>query len=249
MDEFESSDVRLDDRGAPVERGPRHGASEPLERVLAAHCCHLPSGEVLVHEGDASAAVFCLLSGWLMVSKSMPDGSRQIVDFIMPYELFDPSSADGQTSAVQIEALTDMRVAVLPQTTWTRVETLDPKIRRLERITVAAAMVRRSERLLRIGRGSAENRIAYALIELCMRVSATDEQCNGQFHLPLTQQLLGDFTGLSAVHVCRTLKRLGEKGLIQSEDSMDIRINDITALAGVAGVDLTALRRQIIAER
>ena len=65
--------------------------------------------------------------------------------------------------------------------------------------------------------------------------------------MPLGQQQLGDFTGLSSVHVCRTLRRLNRIGVIRTGDHMDILIRDLPALADLAQVDLAALRKEITA--
>ena len=64
--------------------------------------------------------------------------------------------------------------------------------------------------------------------------------------MPLGQQQLGDFTGLSSVHVCRTLRRLNRVGVIWTGDHMDITIKDLPALAELAQVDLAALRKEIM---
>ena len=90
-------------------------------------------------------------------------------------------------------------------------------------------------------------RIAYVLIELCIRVGGRGTGCDGEFHVPLGQQQLGDFTGLSSVHVCRTLRRLNRVGVIWTEDHMDITIKDLPALAELAQVDLETLRYGITA--
>ena len=101
--------------------------------------------------------------------------------------------------------------------------------------------------MLRLGKSCAETRIAYVLIELCLRLSACAQPAGDcAFHVPLGQQQLGDFIGLSSVHVCRTLRRLSRQGIITTGDHMDIEIHDLTALTELAGVDLADLRTEII---
>lgn len=215
-------------------------ALDRRERVLA-------KGVVLTFEGDLSHSRYCLVSGWLAATKSLPEGERQIVEFILPGETYDPTAADGETSAVELEALSDARVVVIDATLWARLLNELPDLLRAERLRDAAARTRQSERMLRLGQASAEVRIAYSLIEFCMRmtaIGATHE--GGAFHIPLGQQQLAEFTGLSSVHVCRTLRRLNRQGLITTGDHMDIEIHDVTALAELAGVDLDRLRRDII---
>ncbi|WP_296762630.1 Crp/Fnr family transcriptional regulator [Sediminimonas sp.] len=228
---------------------PFSDASVHLRRVLKAHMHGYRAETILKFEGEDSAAVYCVQTGWLAVSKSMANGARQIIDVILPGEIIDPYSANGHTSSVQIEALSYTTIAVVPRAVWSRLEDSDPELRHTETTTIAASLSRMSERMLRLGKGTAESRIAYAMIELCMRLGAIGECNNGAFHLPLTQQGLGDFVGLSAVHVCRTLRRLSRSGIISTEDHMDVVIHDLDALADVAGVDPERLRGEIIVTR
>ena len=203
-------------------------------------------GTVLKSETEDSDARFYVEQGWLAASKSLLDGEQQILEFILPDETYDPTSADGSTSFVQLEALCDAVVATIDRTRWERLLQDDPDLWLSERRRDIAAQARGSERMLRLGKSSAETRIAYVLIELCMRMNATNtwEEC--AFHVPLNQKQLGDFTGLSSVHVCRTLRRLNRKDIISSCDHMNIAIHDLPALAELADVDLRALRDRII---
>jgi len=227
---------------------PLCGRVDPtLERVFDRKSRILSKGTVAKFEGDASQARFCVLSGWLAATKSLPEGERQIVEFVLPGETYDPTGADGRTSFVELEALSKVLVAVIDAPKWARLLNDLPDLRRAERLRDVAARARQSERLLRLGKASAETRIAYVLIEFCMRmtaIGATDE--HGAFHIPLGQQHLAEFTGLSSVHVCRTLRRLTRGGLVTTGDHMDIEIHDVAALADLASVDLEALRREII---
>lgn len=223
-------------------------ASSAFERVLRAHGRGFRAGTTLKIEGDDNGAVYVVLSGWLAISKSLANGARQIVDIVVPGGMIDPSSAQSDICTVQIETLSYARVAIVPRGEWARLGEADASVRQFHATTTAAALSRMSERILRLGKASAEARIAYALIELCLRLSAIGGGSGNTYHLPLTQQRLGEYTGLSSVHVCRTIRRLTRSGLIDMSDHMDIVIHDIDALSDLADVDLGVLRRQIIVE-
>ena len=227
---------------------PFRRASTGLERVIRANGRGFRAGATLKLEGDDNGAVYVVLSGWLAMSKSLANGARQIVDIVVPGGIIDPSSAQGDICAVQVETLSYARIAVVARAEWNRLCDVDASVRQFQAVTAAAALSRMSERMLRLGKASAESRIAYALIELCLRLSAIGGGSGNTYHLPLTQQRLGEYTGLSSVHVCRTIRRLTRGGLIDMSDHMDIVIHDIDVLACIADVDLEVLRRQIIVE-
>lgn len=224
-------------------------ASEALHQKLKAYTRDVPSGAILKDEGDECAGTYYVRSGWLTVSKSTPDGERQIIDVILRDEMMDPTSANGHSSRVMVEALTDATFAIVPRAVWLKLTGAHPEFRQVETNSLAAAISRISERMLRIGKGTAEARIGYILIELCLRLTATEACKDCTYHLPMTQQILGDMIGLSSVHVCRTLRRLSRRGLISTSDHMDVVIHDLDALARIAGVNIESLHSEIIAPR
>lgn len=202
-------------------------------------------GTILKSEGDNSHSRLYVVDGWLAASKSLEDGNQQIIDFVLPGETYDPTASDGQTSFLQLEALCDSVIVSIDKIAWARLLQEDPDLRNAEWERDIAAQARQSERMLRLGQASAETRIAYVLIELCIRVSGHGAHCDGAFHVPINQQQLGDFTGMSSVHVCRTLRRLNRADVIETGDHMDILIKDMAALAELAQVDFVALRNEI----
>jgi CRP-like cAMP-binding protein len=219
---------------------------EVLTPTLQSHHTRRSAGTTLKLEGDEAPAIFVVLSGWLALAKTLPDGDKQIMDFVLAGDIIDPASADPLASAVAVEALTDVSLSIVLRETWGRLLSLYPGMRIAHERTAAAAKARISERILRLGKASAEVRIAYALIELCVRLDNVKCGDGAQFHLPLTQKQLGDFTGLSSVHVCRTLRRLKRHGIVETSDQMNVVIRDMDALAAAAKADPVELRRLII---
>jgi CRP-like cAMP-binding protein len=217
-----------------------------LPRALATQERSVSSGELLAMEGERSRAVICVLAGWLALGKSLSNGTRQIIDLGVPGDVLDPAASDGLSSALEIEALSDGSVALIPDAAWHGMKRDRPALHLAAAKIAAASQARRAQRMLRLGRGSAEMRLAYALLEICVRLSAVGATRDRRFHLPLTQQSLGDFAGLSSVHVCRTLRRMARRGLISVENHMDIRILDIDALAEIADIEPEALSREIL---
>ena len=91
------------------------------------------------------------------------------------------------------------------------------------------------EWLLNVGQRSALQRLAHLFCELAVRltvVKMVDE--TGTYVLPLTQAELADTTGLSTVHVNRSIQRLRQDGLIVLKDGK-LKILDFERLANLAG--------------
>lgn len=213
--------------------------------VLRARACRVRKADTVAFEHDDDNAVIVVLSGFLSVSKSLQDGRRQMTDLLLSGDVLDPASGDGRVCALQIEAMGDATVSRLPPRLWRALLRDCPPLERLARRIDAAQRARMAERALRLGKGGARMRLAYALLELWIRLGAIGRTEGAAFHVPMTQQDLGDLAGLSSVHVCRTLGRLTEEGLIAVRDHMDVRILDADALAEVAEIDAALLAREI----
>jgi CRP-like cAMP-binding protein len=96
---------------------------------------------------------------------------------------------------------------------------------------VTAAIQR--EWTLNLGQRSAYERIAHLLIELYLRLNNVGRAHNGRCDFPLTQNDLADATGLTSVHVNRTLQELRRDNLIELE-RRQLQILDMPGLMDAA---------------
>jgi CRP-like cAMP-binding protein len=242
----------LTERERPIGLWEGSDAYTAFCRLIDGHRMERRAGAIIRLEGEGEdtgngdGTVYFVLSGWLIASKSTLEGHRQIIDVMLPGDSLDPGAAGGDMSAIEVQALTDTTLAVIEGSDWTRLLLRHPEIGRAANRTGKAAIWRMSERMLRLGKGSAESIIAFTLCELCMRSTDHGLVAGRKFHIPMTQQQLGDLCGLSAVHVCRTLRRLERNGVISVTDHMDIVFHDLDALTEIAEIDPETLRQEII---
>jgi len=87
-----------------------------------------------------------------------------------------------------------------------------------------------TDRIAGLGRTSARARVATLLLDLRNRMRRADMDIDAIFPLRLTQEEIGDATGLTAVHVNRMLRQLEEDGMIARESGRVV-IRDEAALA------------------
>jgi len=209
----------------------------------------VPKGRIIVQEDDFADHAMLLLDGWVAFSKMLPDGETQIIDVMLPGDFALIGAETAPVAACTVEALSDARFINIrpPHANGPAPELAG--LRGLMAAEIVRSQARISELLLRLGQGSAASRVAYALLEFYIRLDAiglVKDQC---FAFPITQQKTGEFTGLSNVHVCRTMRRFERDGLISHPHHNDIILCDIDALCGIAGVDLRVLRNEILSQR
>jgi len=170
--------------------------------------------------------------GFLCRYKTIEDGRRQIVSFHIPGDIVDLNSLLLGRMDHSVGTLTPVKIASIPHATLLEWMRSHPHLGRLLwRDTLIDASIFR-EWVLNIGRRSATERIAHLLCETVTRLRAVGLDCD----LPITQARLADATGLSTVHVNRTVQDLQGDGLIELS-GQNVTTLDWERLKRTAGFD------------
>lgn len=191
----------------------------------------------IVREHGCASHSCLLLSGFAIRSKIVAHGRRQIVSIHMKGEMVDLQNSLLGRSDHAVEMLTAGKVAMIPRDEISRIAFERPAIGRAMWIdTLVDASIFR-EWVANVGRRDAQSRIAHLLCEFALRlkVAGLGEQTN--YELPMTQEQLADATGLTPVHVNRTLQSLGAAGLIERSNPRRIVIGDWRKLAAAGDFD------------
>lgn len=187
----------------------------------------------LISEGDKPRYVHLMLDGWACRYKQLPDGKRQIVGLFVPGDFCDLNVYILKSMDHSIGAITRLKVAMITPDEMTALTTARPRITQAlwwqELVTSAI----QREWMVNLGQRSAHERLAHLLIELYLRLGTVGRAQNGRCDFPLTQNDLADATGLTAVHVNRTLQELRRDGLIEL-DRKQLQILDLDRIMEIA---------------
>ena len=188
----------------------------------------------IIDGGAKSKQIHILVKGWACKYRLMADGRRQILQIHLPGEICDLDKLCASDVAFGVLALTDCRVATI-SLDWLRrsVDERRPLRDLLWSLTVLENTMT-SEHIVSLGRRSARERTAYFLCDLLERLEALGHVLDGGFRLPMTQVDMGDYLGLSTVHINRTLQDLKAEGLV-GNSGRAYTIRDRDALKRVAG--------------
>ncbi len=194
-----------------------------------------PPGDTLLHARAPTEYSTLLLGGFLGRAFYMSEGKRQVVALHVPGDFVDLHSLLLKQLDHELVALSEVRVALFPHAALRHLTETEPHLTRmLWLLTVIDAAIHR-EWVARPGH-SAAVRIAQLLCELHARLSAVGLATPQGYMLDLTQADLGDMTGLTPVHVNRTLRKLREANLAVVRDGY-ASIPDLPKLQRFAGFD------------
>ena len=235
--------VQVEDSPLALKLGAYIALSEPELTILAAlHTRRrvFPAGHDLIYQGQAERPAYILASGWVCSYKILPQGTRQIVDFQIPGDFLGLRSVLFRTADHNIEPVTRVEASEV------FASDLIDAFKRSPRLATAVlwaasrdeAMV--VEHLIDLGRRDAIQRTAHFLLELGARLMLVGLGTKEGYACPLSQYLLADALGLSAVHVNRVLRQLREEGLLTFRDGK-VTFDNFAGLVALAEFDLSYL--------
>jgi CRP/FNR family transcriptional regulator, anaerobic regulatory protein len=200
------------------------------------------AGRQIIAEHRSSDKLFTLYEGWAFRYKTLSDGRRQILNFLVPGDFIglQEEFADGGTHGV--EAVTDVALCIFPREGLWSMFREHPQLG--YDVTWLAAREEQlvDENLLTTGRRNAVERVAMLLIHLYRRAERVGMAGEDGIPFPFNQQHIADALGLSLVHTNKTLRRLRQLGL-HTLDNGRLRLLDPYALERLADYYERPMRR------
>ncbi len=191
------------------------------------------AGRDIISEQKSTGKIYTLYAGWAFRYKTLSDGRRQIMNFLLPGDLvgLQEKFADGATSGVQ--AATDAMLCVFPQDGLWEIFRQHPSLGYDVTWLAAREENMLDENLLTTGRRNAMERVAMLLLHLFRRAHRVGLTKDGEVDFPFNQQHIADALGLSLVHTNKTLRRLHRLGLHDIRDGR-LRVINPKALQRIA---------------
>ena len=207
-------------------------------RALRSSQFKYTTGEHLYREGDSADHAFTLYDGWVILYKSLENGSRQILRFALPGDFLCFKIGKNKRLDHSAVAVSDVTLCAFP------IDRFKSTIAELPELALALGSMTTliSERchtaLTTIASHPAESKVAFLLLSLFIReYDRSDKKEDYCVPFPITQEDIGDALGLTSIHVNRVLQSLRKQDLIECKNKC-LKVPDQEALAKIAKIGL-----------
>lgn len=198
------------------------------------------AGRDMVLQGQSDQSAYILASGWACSYKLQASGSRQIVDFQIPGDFLGLRSILFRTADHTIEPVTNVEASEVHAQDLLDAFSQTPKLATAVLWAASRDEAMVVEHLVNVGRRNARERTAHFLLELGARLKLVGLATNEGYDCPLSQYMLADALGLTAVHINRVLRELREDGLLTFQKG-HVAFDDFNGLVASVDFDKTYL--------
>ena len=197
-------------------------------------------GETIIREGEKVDDIHLVLSGLATRSKSLRDGTRQTMAFLLPGDLCDVEVFVLEAMDHDILAVTETTCLLVPAKEMEDLLTESGNVTRAMWWSTMSDSAVLREAIVNHGSRDARERIAHLFCELLIRFRIVGETTDDAFPFPLTQEELAEATGMTPVHVNRVLSQLRSDGLIELKGRV-LTVLDPDGLQEIAAYDTSYL--------
>lgn len=191
----------------------------------------------LLMEGNSSPQLFTVLSGMGLRYKTLPDGRRQIINFVFPGDFLGLQAGIMGEMSHTVEATTDMRLCVFKRADiWTLFKQQPSRAYDIVWISAVEEYFL-GDTLATVGRRDAMEKVAWAFLRIYERLESLGMTEGSSCPLPYRQQDLSDALGLSLVHTNKTIQKLRHRQ-IASWQNGTLTLHDPGRLAEIAAAEI-----------
>jgi CRP/FNR family transcriptional regulator len=194
---------------------------EQVRLASIASVVRFKRGETIYAEGEATNAMFNIVSGVVATYHTDGRGDGYIAALLYPSDLFGLSEEGRYTNSAK--ALTSVTAYALPTSALRRLLSRDANLD-FHFIVKLIHGLRQSQRhLFILSRKQAISRLALFL-QMQEHVQASKGEATTEIYLPMSRSDIGNYVGLSLAAVSRAFHTLTEHGIISTRNRHHVKV-------------------------
>jgi CRP/FNR family transcriptional regulator len=186
----------------------------------------------LMEEGGPAQHAFNIVSGTVILSKTLPDGRRQVIGFAVAGDFLGLTMRE--SNSMTAIALGTTEVCRMQRSHLRDLAQQSSKFMTRLHDMMAIELESAHDHMMLLGRRGVEEKVACFLLSLRSRV-ARDQPASPRVDLPMTRQDIADYLGVTLETVSRTLSKMARnRQIVIVPDG--VRLLDIDNLERIASL-------------
>nr|WP_281354931.1 helix-turn-helix domain-containing protein [Chelativorans xinjiangense] len=221
-----------------------------LERLGRLRICR--RGETVVGEEEDTPFVGNVVSGVLRTQKTLHDGRQQIVELLLPGDMFGRVFA--HTSRVSIEAASNVTLCCFGRAGFEAVMARFPELEHRMLLSIMEELNAAQDWILLLGCQTVTERIASFLLILRRRAlrpcaAAATPGAFPIIRVPICRRDMAAYLGTTVESISRTIQEMARRGVLRIIDPQNFEILDERRLSLLSGRDATEKPFEHVATR
>jgi CRP/FNR family transcriptional regulator, anaerobic regulatory protein len=189
----------------------------------------LRAGELLTTSARPDDVLYRLRAGWAYRFRDLSNGSRAIVDIHLPGDLIGLDTVLCSKPVTNVRCLTTAAVDIIVTEQGLKGVIASRAVALYLSWLAAERLERADQQLASISCLDARGRIAIMVLDFYQRLESQKLITEFSFNLPLTQNHIGSYLGVTVVHINRVIRALRHAGIVNIEKHF-VTIYDLQAL-------------------
>lgn len=206
----------------------------------------ISSGDMLFRQGDSNYHVYTIYKGWFALYQLTRSGKRQIMRFALPGDFIGfQVDSQGKISHTA-QALTNSVLCGFSRKKLTNMIEVEPNISESLIVILSRDMSLCQQHFFGMTQKTAIESISFLLLELYHRIQnkpffQQGTEDSNTIYFPLTQEDIGDATGVTKIHTNRILRKLRDQKIIRCHKKK-LTILDEAVLSDIAQFDIEMIK-------
>jgi CRP/FNR family transcriptional regulator len=213
------------------------GREELIAKFESGSLRVLRAGKLFVAAVQPGDVLYRLRAGWAYRFRNLADGSQAIVDVYLPGDIIGFDAVLYNRDAENVRTLTTIAVEVIAGEYGLRGLLASQRTAFYISRLLSERQFRADRLLAALSCLDARGRTAAMVLDFYERLDSQKLITALSFNLPLTQNHIGSFLGVTVVHVNRVIRALSDAGIVNIEKH-HVTILDVPALAHLAKADV-----------
>lgn len=211
------------------------GIVETFHRICK-ESIEIPADTVIAAQDGPYSDVLLIDNGWVMRTRHMPNGGRQIVNMAVPGDFVGLNALLFERSDFELRAKTPVTAFKFAAEDLSREFMAHAQLAAALFWANAQEECLLAERIVSLGRRSARQRLAHVLCEFIKRLEIIGVEDTERLIIPISQDEMADILGISVVHTNKTLRSMERDEILSFRNNI-LMVNDADRLNLEAGFD------------